>query len=75
MEAYRFNIKISRDGTITVPKNAALLNKEAEVIILLKEDKKRGEMTAADFINKWAGVLKTSQIGEAKYNYLSEKYK
>ncbi|MBX2964918.1 MAG: hypothetical protein KF845_02145 [Cyclobacteriaceae bacterium] len=30
---------------------------------------------ATDFVNKWAGFLKNSDTGSARYDYLAEKYK
>ena len=75
MKAYRFDIKISGEGIIKLPSNAGLSDKEAEVIILLKEDIRNKGLTGSDFINKWAGILKNQDIEQSKFNYLSEKYK
>jgi len=57
VRAYRFITKISDNGTIRIPNNPTLFDKEVEIIILPKPKQDRGKMKASDFIDKWAGFL------------------
>lgn len=75
MRAYRFITKISDDGTIRIPNNPTLFDKEVEIIILPKPMQKKKKMKASDFIEKWAGFLVDSDTDKSKFNYLSDKYK
>lgn len=77
MEALKFSAKISKEGIIKLPPFSHLSGKEAEIIVLLKEnkrDKKKG-MGASHFVDKWAGILKNENIDDSKLSYLSDKYK
>ena len=75
MKAYRYKTKISNTGEILIPVSPVLYDKEVDVIILLKNNKKEKEIKAVDFVNRWAGFLKNEDIEKSKYDYLSEKYK
>jgi len=75
MKAYRYKTKISNTGEILIPVSPVLYNKEVDVIILPKNNKKEKEIKAVDFVNRWAGFLKNEDIEKSKYDYLSEKYK
>ncbi len=76
MKTYRFNTKISDDGTITLPFEPALYGQNVEVIIFPKEKKQRKNVySAKDFLKKWAGVIKTDRDLDAdKYDYLKNKH-
>lgn len=72
-------------------KEAIIRYKDSRVLELLKKmaayldfsiSEKPDETTnptevskATDFVNKWAGFLKSPDTDSTKYNYLSEKYK
>ncbi|MCF8304090.1 MAG: hypothetical protein K9I94_12500 [Bacteroidales bacterium] len=75
MRAYRYIAKISEKGTIQIPFNPAIYNREVEIIIVPKQPEKEKEMTATDFVNKWAGFLKENNTGKSKFDYLMRKYK
>jgi len=76
MKAYKFDTKISENGTIRLPLNPSLYDKEVEIIIVpkIKTEKKKTHK-ASDFVSKWAGFLTNSEADNSKYNYLIEKYK
>lgn len=77
METLRFSATISKEGTIKLPAFSHLSGKTVEIIVLLKENKrgKRKEFKASDFVDKWAGVLKSKDIEDNKLSYLLDKYK
>jgi hypothetical protein len=75
MKAYKFITKISGNGTIQIPYSPYLFDKEVEIIIVPKLKKKNKETKAAEFVKKWAGFLKDTDIDNSKYDYLTEKYK
>ena len=77
MQAYRFETRISKDGKIQIPSYNHLIDKDVEVIILSKTGLKIKKITVGKFLNKWADFLKSPNIDieDAKYQYLSEKYK
>jgi hypothetical protein len=69
MKVYRYKTKISNKGELMISLNPALYNKEVDVIILQKENKRRENFKAKDFVDKWAGFLKNNDTD--KINYLS----
>jgi hypothetical protein len=79
MQAYRFETKISKDGNIQIPSYNHLIDKDVEVIILSKSVSKTKRNGVVKFLNKWSGFLKSPdtdiEIEDAKYQYISEKYK
>lgn len=79
MQAYRFETRISKDGKIQIPSYNHLIDKDVEVIILSKSVSKTKKIGVGKFLNKWVGFLKSPNtdidIEDAKYQYLSEKYK
>ncbi len=80
MQAYKFDIRISEAGTISLPQDIPdLYGKEVELFIVPKEEKpkKIKKTSAKKFVSRWAGFLKDANIDpeKAKYEYLSEKYK
>ena len=80
MQAYKFDTKISESGTILLPYLIPnLYGREVELFIVPKEEKlkKTKKASAKNFVSRWAGFLKDTNIDteEAKYEYLSEKYK
>ena len=58
-DAAALNKGISETGKIQVPFDNSLYDKEVEVIIKPKQRKQRNELSASEFVNKWAGFLKT----------------
>ncbi len=76
MGVLKFATKISDKGTIQIPANSTFFNKEVEIIIMPKTKPKKGKSAkATEFVEKWAGFLKSTNTEDSKYNYLSEKYK
>jgi hypothetical protein len=75
MQAYRFETRISKKGTIQLPFNKQLIDREVEIIILPKQDLKSDKKSAADFVKKWTGFLSSTNIEDSKFKYLNEKYK
>ncbi len=75
MKAYRFELKVSKNGTIQLPVTPGLSDQEVEVIILPRKETISKKNSARDFIDKWKGFLKSDNPDDLKYSYLSEKYK
>lgn len=75
MKAFKFITKISENGTIQIPYNLARFNKETEIIILPKLTENEKEHKTTEFVEKWAGFLKKTDIEYYKHDYLVEKYK
>jgi len=83
MNVYKFNTRVSRRGTITLPCNLDLHDKEVRLIIL-PLNRQKAEMEtqdASDFLKKWSGAFKglenitDEELDNMKYEYLKEKYK
>ena len=77
MQAYKFDLRISDIGTISLPRAIPdLYGREVELFIVPKETSRKSA-SAKSFVSRWAGFLKDSNIDveNAKYEYLSEKYK
>ena len=78
MQAYKFNITISKGGAISLPYAIPYLyGKEVELFIIPKEKTRKVHKTSAkDFVSRWAGFLNDPNFDpeETKYEYLSEKY-
>jgi hypothetical protein len=75
MRAFKFDTKISKDGTILLPYTPSLFNMEVEIIIVPKTEKKKKKQTGREFVKKWAGFLNSTDTDSSKFDYLSEKYK
>ena len=75
MKAYKYNTKVSQEGTIKIPHKQSLAGKKVEVIVVPKTDNKQEDFSAKAFIDKWAGFLSSDKQDNHKYQYLSEKYK
>lgn len=76
MKTYKFNTKITANGTIDVPLHAELYNRDVEVIIIPKTTElESSNYKAADFINQWTGFLTGGDNKDLRYNYLMNKYK
>jgi hypothetical protein len=74
MEAYKFQTKINHRGEIYLPISPNLYEKEVDIIIITKEEQRKFNTSAIDFVNKWEDFLKNVDIEDAKYKYLMEKY-
>ena len=75
MRTYKFTTKISDNGTIKIPYNPDLFDKEVEIVIVTKSSNKSKHPKATEFVNKWAGFLTNTNTDKSKYDYLSDKYK
>ena len=75
MRIFKFNTKVSSNGTIQIPFIPSLFDKEVELIIVPKSIKKDKINSGKNFVEKWAGFLKDDNLDLLKNNYLSEKYK
>jgi hypothetical protein len=75
MKTLRFRTRISKSGTIHLPKNSSLADKEVDVIIMPKTRRSRKTLKAKDFVEKWAGFLFPLESNDSKFDYLMEKYK
>ena len=75
MKTLRFRTRISKSGTIHLPKNSFLADKEVDVIIMPKTRRLRKTLKAREFVEKWAGFLYPIESNDSKFDYLIEKYK
>ena len=75
MKTLRFRTRISKSGTIHLPKNSFLADKEVDVIIMPKTRRLRKTLKAKEFVEKWAGFLYPLESNDSKFDYLMEKYK
>ncbi|MEX2335641.1 MAG: hypothetical protein WD555_00045 [Fulvivirga sp.] len=75
MKAFKFNIRISSDGTIHLPFAPSLFNKDVEIIIVPKKEKKERKKTGKAFVDEWAGFLSSNDTDSSKLDYLLEKHK
>ncbi|MBS3771493.1 MAG: hypothetical protein KGY69_14685 [Bacteroidales bacterium] len=74
MKPLKFNTTVSSKGTIKIPFSKKLIGKDVEVTIRPKSNNKKTDISASDFIKKWAGFLQSRDTDADKYNYLSKKY-
>jgi hypothetical protein len=75
MRAFKFDARISKDGTIQIPFTPSLFNTEVEIIIVPKEEKKHIRKAGRKFVEQWAGFLNSNDTDSSKFDYLLEKYK
>jgi len=75
MRIFKFDTKISSNGTIQIPYTPSLYDKDVEIIIVPKTRKKKKKFSGKQFVNKWAGFLRNNNSDTLKYDYLSKKYK
>jgi hypothetical protein len=75
MRAFKFNTRISEDGTIHLPYAPLLFNREVELIVVPKNERKSVKKAGRAFVAKWAGFLSSNDTDSSKFEYLSEKYK
>jgi hypothetical protein len=71
MQAYKFDIKISEVGTISLPHFLPdLYGREVELFIVPKKEKseKIEQASAKKFVSRWAGFLKDMNIDPEKPN-------
>ena len=82
MNAYKFNTRVSGNGTIVLPYGANLYNADVEVFIIPTREIKnqKNSFSANNFINKWKGCIKglehvtDEEFDNIKYEYLKQKY-
>ena len=80
-QTYRFDIKVPENGIISLPYTVPnLYGREVKLFIVVPQEEKQEKITetkAQEFVSRWAGFLKTENMDfkEAKYEYLSEKYR
>jgi hypothetical protein len=80
MQAYKFDTTISKEGTITIPFEPVLFNRDAEVIIIPKKKtiRNKKKYSASDFLKDWTGILENmpeEKTDKIKYEYLIQKHK
>ena len=75
MKTLRFRTKVSKSGTIQLPKDVSLNEKEVDVIIMPKPKRIGKTMRAMEFVEKWKGFLYPMGSKDTKFDYLMEKYK
>lgn len=71
----RFKTRISKEGTIQIPLNTSLRNKEVEVILFPQQKKLKRSKKAHEFVEKWAGFLTPLDSEDSRFEYLMAKYR
>lgn len=79
MQAYKFDTRITKDGTISLPFVPMLFDREVEVIIVPKTGVRASKykISPTEFVRKWSGVMKDMPENDAddpRYEYLRKKY-
>jgi hypothetical protein len=79
MQAYKLDTTISEDGIISLPSMPGLFNKEVKLTIVPKEKEPhdKEKYSALDFLEEWSGAFKINEedLNQAKYEYLTDKYR
>ncbi len=75
MQTYKFQTKVSGDGSIQIPNYQEFRNLDVDVVITKKIPTEQSKISADEFIRNVAGVLSDKDIDTAKLDYLLEKYK
>ncbi len=75
MQTYKFQTKVSGDGSIQIPNYQEFRNLDVDVVITKKIPTEQSKISADEFIRNVAGVLSDKEIDTAKLDYLLEKYK
>ena len=78
MNAYKFNIRIRDDGSIKLPYLLDLVNREAEIFIVPKDQKtvvERNQRKGQDFVKMWSGFISESTKSQSRIDFIKEKYK
>lgn len=74
MQTYKFQTKVSGDGSIQIPNYQEFKNLDVDVVITKRIPTEQGKISADEFIRNVAGVLSDKDIDTAKLDYLLEKY-
>ncbi len=75
MQTYKFQTKVSGDGSIQIPNYQEFKNLDVDVVITKRIPTEQSKISADEFIRNVAGVLSDKDIDTAKLDYLLEKYK
>lgn len=75
MQTYKFQTKVSGDGSIQIPNYQEFRNLDVDVVITKRIPTEPSKISADEFIRNVAGVLSDNEIDTAKLDYLLEKYK
>jgi len=75
MQTYKFQTKVSGDGSIQIPNYQEFRNLDVDVVITKRIPTEQSKISADEFIRNVAGVLSDKEIDTAKLDYLLEKYK
>ena len=75
MQTYKFQTKVSGDGSIQIPDYQEFKNLDVDVVITKRIPTEQSTISADEFIRNVAGVLSDKDIDTAKLDYLFEKYK
>ncbi|MFP4557806.1 MAG: hypothetical protein ACLFNU_13135 [Bacteroidales bacterium] len=74
MKTLRFRTRITKSGTIHLPKSSSLVDKEVDVIIMPKMKRFKKAMKGKEFVDKWAGLLNPLESDDSKFDYLMGKH-
>ncbi len=76
LQVFKFDTIVQENGIIRIPEIKRFVNCEIEIFVVIKQTKKlEPKLTVSSFIEQWAGFFKTNDADDAKYQYLTEKYK
>jgi hypothetical protein len=78
MDAYKFDIRIKADGSIQLPYLLDLVDREAEIFIVPKDQKSnkpRKESRGKTFVKNWSGFISKADVSQSRIEFIEEKYK
>lgn len=76
LQVYKFDTIIQKNGIIRIPEFKQFIDCEVELFVVIKKKTPaNSELSATSFVNRWAGFFKSDDADDARYSYLTEKYK
>ena len=75
MKTVKYELKVSAEGDIKIPRTPSLTNREVDIIIIPKTERRSKKNAATKFVKKWGGIIENKNVDNSKLDYLSDKYK
>ena len=70
----RFTATVARNGTIQLPEGAVEEGSSVQVVLKPVKAAKAQKLTPTQFVEKFRGFLKPTEVDDDKYNYLMKKH-
>jgi hypothetical protein len=72
----QFHTRVSKRGMIKIPSKFKLEDSEVKIIVETESCNQNENFDFESFVSNWGGFFKTDiDIDQAKYDYLTAKYK